>query len=104
MTCPLHVNGHKSSELSLFLTVVVRRVPLPQTCWSILVIAGCAINLPRTDVEEVNPNFVVAVLICTPDAKRIVKDFEGTMHANIPISLGPRTLIKPILLQLSGPT
>ena len=76
MTCPLHVNGHRSSELFLFLTVVVRRVPLPQTWSSIFVISGCAISRPRVDVEEVNPNFVVVALICTPDAKRIVRDFR----------------------------
>ena len=80
------MNGHSSSHVSLFLTVVVRRVPLPQTCLSIFVITGCAINQPRIDVEEVNPNFVVAALICMPDAKRIVSDFEYTKHANLPHS------------------
>ena len=93
MTCLLQVNGHKSSELSLFFTVVVRRVPLPQTWSSIFVITGCAINQPLTDMDVVNPNFVVAALICTPDAKRIVT-FEGTIHANVPLGLGPQWLDK----------
>ena len=40
--------------------------------------------------QEVNPNFVVAALVRTPDAKRIVRDFESTMHANVALSLGTR--------------
>ena len=110
MTRLLRVNGHRSSELFLFhtvvvnghvlialllsITVVVRPVPFPQTWSSIFVFTGCAINQPRIDVEGENPNFVMAPLICTPDAKRIVRDFEGTMHVNVPLSLGPRWLDK----------
>ena len=33
------------------------------------VITGCAINQPRVDVEQVNPHFVMAALICTLDAQ-----------------------------------
>ena len=44
-----------------FITVVVRRVSFPQTWSSIFVITGMwRINQPRIDVEEVNPNFVMA--------------------------------------------
>ena len=110
MTRLLRVNGHKSSELFLFLNIVVNghvlTALLLSLLWSyseflflrlgrsIFVITGCAINQPRIDVEGVNPNFVMAPLICTPDAKRIVRDFEGTMHANVPLSLEPRWLDK----------
>ena len=106
MTRLLRVNGHRSAELFPFLTVVVNGhvliALLLSLLWSyseflflrlgrsIFVITGCAINQPRTDVEEVHPNFLMAPLICTPDAKRIVRDFEGTIHANMPLSLGPR--------------
>ena len=111
MTRLHQVNGHRSAELFLFLTVVVnghvlialllsitvvvRPVPFPQTWSSIFVFTGCAINQPRIDVEGENPNFVMAPLICTPDAKHIVRDFEGTMHVNVTLSLGPRGLINP---------
>ena len=110
MTRFLRVNGHRSSELSLFLNIVVNghvlTALLLSLLWSyseflflrlgrsIFVFTGCAINQPRIDVEEVNPNFVMAPLICTPYAKRIVRDFEGTMHVNVPLSLGPRWLDK----------
>ena len=110
MTRLLRVNGHRSSEFSFpyrfrewsradssasSITVVVRRVPFVQTWSSIFVITGCAINQPRIDVKEVNPNFVMARLICTLDAKRIVRNFEGTMHANMPHSLGPNSPATP---------
>ena len=37
---------------------------------------------------------MMAPLICTPYVKPIVRDFEGTMHANVPLNLGPRWLDK----------
>ena len=61
-------------QIVSFLSVVVRRVPLPQTWQTIFVIPGCAVDQPRIDVEKVNPNFVVAALISTPDSKRFVRD------------------------------
>ena len=48
---------------------------------------GCAINQPRIDVEGVDPNFVMAALICTPYAKRIVGECEGTIHTYLPLVL-----------------
>ena len=45
--------------------------------------------------QEVNPNFVVVALVRTPDAKRIVRDFESTMHANVALSLGTRRFYEP---------
>ena len=110
MTRLLRVNGHRSSELSLFLNIEVNGHVLIALLLSLLLSyseflflklgrrylssRGWAINQPRIDVEEVNPNFLMAPLICTPDAKRIVRDFEGTMHANMPLSLGHRWLDK----------
>ena len=72
-----------------FFTVIVRRVPLPQTRSTIFVIPGCAIYHSRIDVE-VDPNIVVAALICTPDAKRVVGDCEGTMLTSVSLALGLR--------------
>ena len=56
---------------------------------------GYAIEQSCIDVEEVDPNFVVAALICAPDAKRAVGDCEGTMHTDRPLLLGPRRFYEP---------
>ena len=44
----------------------------------------------RIDVEEVDSNFVVAALICVPDAKRVTGGCGGTVHANMPLGFGHR--------------
>ena len=54
----------------------------------IFVIPGCALSQSRINVEEVDPNIVVAALICVPALKRDVGDCEGTMHTNLPLFLG----------------
>ena len=78
-----------SSKLLLFLIVVTRRVPVPHAWPQKLSVAGCAINQSCIDVQEMNPNFVVAALVCNFDAKYFVRNFERTMHA---LSFGPRWL------------
>ena len=40
-------------------------------------------------------DFFGAALIRTPDAKRIVRDFESTLHANMALSLGTRRFYEP---------
>ena len=55
MTRTFHVNGHISPKLPPFFTLIVRRVPLPQTWSTIFVIPGCAIHQSRIDAEEVDP-------------------------------------------------
>ena len=52
--------------------VIFRRVPLPQTWSTTFVIPGCAIDQSYIDVEDVDPNLMVAALICYPDAGRVV--------------------------------
>ena len=64
MTCTTHENGHVQTILPPFLAVVVRRVPLPRDWSTMLVFPGYAIDQSRIDVEEVDPNFVRATLIC----------------------------------------
>ena len=49
------------TEVASF-TVIVRRVPLPQTWSTIFVIPRYAIYQSRMDVEDVDPHFVVAAL------------------------------------------
>ena len=61
-----------SSTMPPFLTSIDRRVPLPRNWSTIFVIPGYAIDQSRIDVEEVDPHFVVAALICAPEAKRAV--------------------------------
>ena len=79
-----------SSGLPLFLIVVIRRVP---HVWPPKIfVVGCAINQLRTDVQEMNPNFVVATLVCNFDVKCVVRDFESNAHANMPVGFGPRWL------------
>ena len=41
-------------------------------------------------MEEVVPNFVMAALICVPDVQHVERDFEGFMHADLPLILGTR--------------
>ena len=63
MTCTIHVNGHVLTILPSFLAVVVRRVPLPRDWSTMFVFPGSAIDQSHIDVEEVEPNFVMAALI-----------------------------------------
>ena len=39
-------------------------------------------------MEEVDPNFVMAALICVPDAQHVEGDCEGSVHADLPLILG----------------
>ena len=102
MTCTFHVNGHILPKFPPFFTVIVRRVHLPRTWSTMLVIPGCAINQPRIDVEEVDPNIVVAALICFPDAKRVLGDCDGTMHTNVPLVVGSRWFNEPTCISPPG--
>ena len=78
------VGGH------VVLLVVVRTVLFPDEWPPIMSISGCAINLPCVDMQEMNPYFVVATLVGTFDSKSFVRDFECTVHANMPLSFGTR--------------
>ena len=64
-----HFNGFAS----FFFTVIVRRFPLPRNCSTRFVIPGYAIDQSCIDVKKVDPHFVVATLICAPDAERVVR-------------------------------
>ena len=48
--------------------------------------AGNAIDQPRNDVEEVDPNFMLATLIAFPETQRVVGNGECTMIANLPVA------------------
>ena len=80
------------------LVVVVRRVPLPHAWPPIFSVAGCAINQSCIDVQEMNPNFVVAGPVWNLGAKCFVRDFERTVHANMPLSFGTRWLDAPTMV------
>ena len=95
MTCIFYVNGHILPRLPLLFTVIVRRVPLPRNWSTIFVIPEYAIDQSCIDVEEVDPNFVVAALICARDAKRAVRESEGTTHTNLPLLLGSQWFHEP---------
>ena len=81
------------SGVASFLTVIVRRVPLPRNWSARFVIPGYVID--QSCIDEVDPHFVVAALICALDAKRVVADCECTMHTNLPLLLGPRRFYEP---------
>ena len=36
-------------------------------------------------MREVDPNFVMAALICVPDAQNVEKDSTSTVHADLPL-------------------
>ena len=57
-----------------------------------LFFTGCAVNKSCVDVQEMNPNFVAAALVCNLDAKCFVRNFERTVHANMPLGFRPRWL------------
>ena len=79
MTCSLYANGHVSSwELPPFLIVVVRRVPPPHAWPPIFSVAICAINKSCVDVNELNPYFVAAALVCT--LRRRLSRWESRTH------------------------
>ena len=40
-------------------------------------------------MREVDPNFVMAALICVPDAQHVEKDSTSTVHADLPLSQNP---------------
>ena len=46
-------------------------------------------------MEEVDPNFVMATLICLLDAQHAERDCEGSMHADLPFILGSRRFKVP---------
>ena len=52
-------------------------------------------------MEEVLPNFVMAALICVPDAQHVERDFEGSMHADLPLILGTRRFQEPTHIHLA---
>ena len=93
--CTFHVNGHILTRLPPLFTVIVRRVPLPRNWSTIFVIPGYAIDQSCIDEKKVDPNFVVAALVCAPAAKRAVGDSQGTLHTNLPLLLGPRRFYEP---------
>ena len=70
--------------------VVVRRVPLPRDWSTILVFPRYAVDKSRIDVEEVDPNFVMATLICFPETQRAARDGEGSMRTDLPFIFGTR--------------
>ena len=85
--------GHQDCLISLL--VVVRRVPLPDDWPPIFSVTGCAINQSCVDVQEMNPYFVAAALVCKFDAESFMRNFERAMHANLPLSFGTRWLDEP---------
>ena len=78
MTCTIHVNGHVLTILPPFLAAVVRRLPLPRDWSTMLVFPGYAIDQSSIDVEEVDPIFVMATLICVLETQHAVRDSEGS--------------------------
>ena len=52
------------------------------------VFTGYAIDQSRVDVEEVDPNFMMATLILFLETQRAVWDGEGSMHTDLPFFFG----------------
>ena len=80
------VDGH------VVLLVVARIVPFPDGWPPMLPISRCATNQPCVDMQEMNPYFVVATLVGMFDSKNFMRNFERTVHANMPLSFGTRWL------------
>ena len=57
-----------------------------------LVITGYAIGQSGVDVEEVDPNFMMAALIVFLETQRVVGNGEGTKIADLPIGFGAQWL------------
>ena len=53
-------------------------------------ITGYAIDQSSIDVEEVDPNFMMATLIFFLETQRVLGDGEGTMIADLPVGFGTR--------------
>ena len=52
------------------------------------VFPGYAIDQSRIELEEVDPNFVVATLICFLETQHAVRDSYGSMHTDLPFIFG----------------
>ena len=54
------------------------------------VFTGYAIDQSGVDVEEVNPNFMIATSILFLETQRVLGNGEGTMIADLPVSFEAR--------------
>ena len=54
------------------------------------VITGYLIDQSGVDVDEVDPNFMMATLILFLEAQRAVSDGEGSMIGDLPVIFGIR--------------
>ena len=85
--------------------MVVRIVPFPDDWPPTLPISRRSMNQPCVDMQEMNPDLVVATLVGKSDPKNFMIHFERTAHANMPLSLGtgwidePTHTHRPILLE-----
>ena len=75
--------------------VVVRIVSFPDDWPQILPISRFTINQPCVDMQEMNPYLVVATLVGRSDAASFMRNFERSMHANMPLTLATVWLDEP---------
>ena len=69
----------------------MRTVAVVPRDWStVVVFSGYAIDQSRIDVEEVDPNFIMATLICYLETQHATRDNEVTMHTDLPFIFGTR--------------
>ena len=53
------------------------------------------IDQSRVDVEEVDPNFMMATLICFLETQHAVRDGESSMHTDSPFVFGTWRFLEP---------
>ena len=54
------------------------------------VFTGYAIDQSRVDMEDLDPNFMMATSVLFLETQRAVRDGEGSMHTDEPFVFGTR--------------